>query len=126
MEGQTEEYCWRKHPEKRPASPPQMSVDNTSSKIVEEIRGILHENEKKLPSLVKGILKDVVKKKKMKVKESYINMVSYPHAQDFPTSKMKSMMRQEKNNPKDSLIKYLSIMEQPYLLSMKSLLRSFL
>jgi hypothetical protein len=35
-----------------------MSVDNTSSKIVEEIRGILHENEKKLPSLVKGILKE--------------------------------------------------------------------
>jgi hypothetical protein len=32
-----------------------MSVDNTSSQIVEEIRGILRENEKKLPSLVKGI-----------------------------------------------------------------------
>jgi len=71
-----------------------MSVDNTSSKIVEEIRGILRENEKKLPSLVKGILKEVVKKKK--VKESYITMMSYPHAQDFPTSKMKPMMRQEK------------------------------
>jgi hypothetical protein len=48
--------------------------------------GILHENDKKLPSLVKGILKEVVKKKKKKVKESYINMMSYPHAQDFPTS----------------------------------------
>ena len=45
MEGHTEEYCWRKHPEKRPASLAQMSVDNTSSKIVEELRGILHENE---------------------------------------------------------------------------------
>ena len=66
MEGHTEEYCWRKHAEKRPASLAQISVDNTSSKIVEEIRGILHENEKKLPSLVKGILKEVVKKKKKK------------------------------------------------------------
>jgi len=47
MEGHTEEYCLRKHPEKRPASLAQMSVDNTSSKIVEEIIGILHENEKK-------------------------------------------------------------------------------
>ena len=50
MEGHTEEYCWRKHAEKRPASLAQMSVDNTSSKVVEEIRGILYENEKKLPS----------------------------------------------------------------------------
>jgi len=73
-----------------------MSVDNSSSKIVEEIRGILHENEEKLPSLVKGILKQVVKKNKKKVKESCINMMSYPHAQDSPTSKLKSMMRQEK------------------------------
>jgi hypothetical protein len=31
-------------------------------------------------------------------------MMSYPHAQDFPTSKMKFMTRQEKKNPKDSLI----------------------
>ena len=92
-----EEYCWRKHPEKRPASLAQMSVDNTSSsKIVEEIRGILHENEKKLPSLVKGILKEVVKKKKKKVKESYINMMSYRYTQDSPTSKSKSMTRQDK------------------------------
>jgi hypothetical protein len=81
-----------------------MSVDNTSSKIVEEIGGILYENEKKLPSLVKGPLKEVVKKKK-KVKESYINMMSYPHAQDSSTSKM---TRQEKENPKDSLI-YLKV-----------------
>jgi hypothetical protein len=81
-----------------------MCVDNTSSKIVEEIRGILHENEKKLLSLLKGILKEVVKKKKKKVKESDINMMSYPHAQDFPTSKMGSMTRQEKKNPKDCLI----------------------
>jgi hypothetical protein len=81
-----------------------MSVDNTSSKVVEEIRGILSENEKKLPSLVKGILKQVVKKKKKKVKESYINMTSYPYVQDSSTSKMKSMTRQEKKNPKDSLI----------------------
>ena len=94
MEGHTEEYCWRKHPEKRGADLAQMSVDNTSSKIVEEIRGILHENEKKLPSLVKGVLKEVVKKNKEK--ESYINMMSYPHAQNSPTSKMKPMMRQEK------------------------------
>jgi hypothetical protein len=79
-----------------------MSVDNTSSKIVEEIRGIIHESEKKLPSFAKSILKEVVKKKKKKVKESY--MMSSPHAQDFPTSKMKSMTRQEKKNPKDSLI----------------------
>jgi len=43
-----------------------MSVDNTSPKNVEEIRDILHENEKKLPSLVKGILKEVVVKKKKK------------------------------------------------------------
>jgi hypothetical protein len=57
MEGHTEEYCWRKHPEKRPASLARMSVDNTPSEIVEEIRGILHENENRLPSLVKGILK---------------------------------------------------------------------
>ena len=64
MEGHTEEYFWRKHPEKHPVSLVQMSVDNASSKIVEEIRGILHENEEKLPSLVKGILKEVVKKKK--------------------------------------------------------------
>jgi hypothetical protein len=35
-----------------------MCVDNTSSKTFEEIRGILHENEKKLPSLVKSILKE--------------------------------------------------------------------
>ena len=95
MEGHTEEYCWRKHPEKRPASLAKMSADNTSSKIVEEIRDILHENEKKLPSLVKGILKQVVKKKKKKVKESYINMTSYPYVQDPSTSKMKSMTRQE-------------------------------
>jgi hypothetical protein len=52
MEGHAEEYCWRKHPEKRPASLAQVSIDNTSSKIVEEIRGVLHENEKKLPSLL--------------------------------------------------------------------------
>jgi hypothetical protein len=76
-----------------------MSVDNTSSKIVEEIRGILHDNENRLPSLVKGILKEVSKKKKNKVKESYINMMSYLHAQDSPTSKMKSMTRQERKNP---------------------------
>jgi len=56
-----------------------MFVDNTSSKIVEKIRGILHENEKKLPSFVKGIFKEVVKKKK-KVEESYLNMMSYPRA----------------------------------------------
>jgi len=66
IEGHTEEYCWRKHPEKRPASLAQISVENTSSNIVEEIRDILHDNEKKLPSLVKGILKEVVKKKKKK------------------------------------------------------------
>jgi hypothetical protein len=77
MEGYTQEYCWRKHP----ASLAQMSVDNTSSKIVEEIRGILHENDKKLLSFVKGILKEVEKKKE-KVKESYINVMSYPRAQD--------------------------------------------
>jgi len=64
-----------------------MSVDNTSSKIAEEIRGILHENEKKLPSLLKGMLKEVVKKKKKKVKESYINTMSYPHASDSPLRK---------------------------------------
>ena len=103
MEGHTEEYCCRKHLEKRPASLAQMSVDNTSSKIVEEIRGILYENEKKLPSLVKGILKEVFKKKKKKVKESYINMMSCRHAQDSSTSKMKSMTRQGKKNPKDWL-----------------------
>jgi hypothetical protein len=80
-----------------------MSIDNTSSKIVEEIRGILDENEKNLPSLVKGILKEVVKKKK-KVKESHINVMSYPHAQDYPTSKYNPIKRQEKKNPKDSLI----------------------
>jgi hypothetical protein len=40
---------------------PQISVDNTSSKIVEEIRDIIYENEKKLPSIVQG---KVVKKKK--------------------------------------------------------------
>jgi len=101
MKGHTEEYCWRKHPEKRSASLAQMSVDNTSSKIVEEIRGILHENEKKLHSLVNGFLKEVVKKQ---VKESYINMMSYPHAQDSPTSKMKPMKRPENKNPRDSLI----------------------
>jgi len=77
--------------------------------------------------------KDVVKKKKKNVKESYIYMMSYPHAQDFPTSKMQSMTRQEKKNPfilKDLLVvsrlKYLLAMEQPYPLLMKSLLRSFL
>ena len=43
-------------------------------------------------------------KKKKKVKESYINMMSYPHAQHSPTSKMKRIMRQEKKNPLDSLI----------------------
>jgi hypothetical protein len=37
MEEHTEEYCCREHPEKRPVSLAQMSVDNTSSKIVEEI-----------------------------------------------------------------------------------------
>jgi len=47
-------------------------------------------------------LKEVVNKKEKKVEESYINMMSYPHAQDSPTSKMKS-----------------------YLLLMKSLLRNF-
>jgi hypothetical protein len=45
-EGHTEEYCWRKQPEKRPASLAPMSVDSTSSKIVEEIRNVFHENEK--------------------------------------------------------------------------------
>jgi len=65
----------------------QISVDDTSSKIVEEIRDILHENEKKLASIVKGILKEVVKRKKEKVRESYINMMSYPHVQDSSTSK---------------------------------------
>ena len=127
--GHTEECCWRKHPENRPASLAQMPVDNTSSKIVEEIRGILHENEKKLPSLVKGILKEVVKKKKKKVKESYINMMSYPHAQDLPTSKMKSMTTQEKKNPKDSLIYlkgFVGCLQAQVLVDMKSLLRSFL
>jgi hypothetical protein len=104
MEGHIEEYCWRKHPEKRPASLAQMSVDNTSSQILEEIRSILHVNKKKLPSLVKGILKEEVQKKTKKEKESYINMMSYPHAQDPPTSKIKPMMRQKKKNPKDSLI----------------------
>ena len=69
MEGHTEEYCWRKYPEKRSASLARMSVDDTSSKIVEEIRCNFHENEKKSPSLVKVILKEVVKKKKKKVKE---------------------------------------------------------
>jgi hypothetical protein len=43
-----------------------MSVDNTSSEIVEEIKDVLHENKKKLHSIVKGILKEVVKKKKKK------------------------------------------------------------
>ena len=38
----------------------------------------------------------MVKKKKKKVKESYINMMSYPHAQDSSTSKSESMTRQEK------------------------------
>ena len=96
MEGHIEEYCWRKHPEKRPASLAQMSVDNTSSQILEEIRSILHVNKKKLPSLVKGILKEEVQKKTKKEKESYINMMSYPHAQDSPISKLKPMKRQEK------------------------------
>ena len=41
---------------------------------------------------------------KKKVKESDINMMSYPHGQDFPTSNMGSMARQETRNPKDSLI----------------------
>jgi len=59
--GHTEKYCWREYPEKSPASLPQISVDNTSSKIVEEIRDIIYENEKKLPSIVQG---KVVKKKK--------------------------------------------------------------
>jgi hypothetical protein len=36
MDEHTEEYCWRKHPEMRPASPAQMSVDNTSSKKLKE------------------------------------------------------------------------------------------
>jgi len=75
--------CCREHPEKRPASLPQMSVDDTSSKIVEEISAILHENEKRSPSLIEAILQVVVKEKK-KVKESYINMMSYPHSQDSP------------------------------------------
>jgi hypothetical protein len=104
MEGHTEEYCWRKHPEKRHVSLAQMSVDNTSSKIVQEIRGILHENEKKLPSLVKGILKEVVKKQKKKEKESCINMMSYPHAQDFLTLKMKSMMLLLLSRPRSLLV----------------------
>ena len=60
-----------------------MSVDDTSSKIVEEISAILHENEKRSPSLIEAILQVVVKEKK-KVKESYINMMSYPHSQDSP------------------------------------------
>jgi len=46
----------------------------------------------------------VVKKKKKKVKESYLNMMSYRHAQDSPTSKMKSMTRQGKKNAKDFLV----------------------
>jgi hypothetical protein len=37
---------------------------------------------KKVTFISKGMLKEVVKKKKQKVKESYINMMSYPHAQD--------------------------------------------
>ena len=43
-ERHTEDYCWRKHPEKRPASLAQMSLDLYSSKIVEEIRDFLHES----------------------------------------------------------------------------------
>jgi len=31
-------------------------------------------------------------------------MMSSPHAQDSPTSKMKPMKRQEKKNPKDSIL----------------------
>jgi len=95
MEGHTEIHCCRNHPEKRPASLAQMSVDSTYSKIVEEIRDILHDNEKKLPSLVKSLLKEVVKKKKKNVKESYINMMSYPHVQDSPTSNPKPMKRRD-------------------------------
>jgi hypothetical protein len=52
-------------------------------------------------------LKEVVKKKKKKIKVSYIDMMSYSYVQDSSTSKMKSMKsmtRQEKKNPKDSLI----------------------
>jgi len=47
-------------------------------------------------------LNEIVEKKKKKVKESYINMMSYPHIQDAPSSK--SMKRQKKKNPRDSLI----------------------
>ena len=38
------------------------------------------------------------------MKESCINVMIYPHAQDSPTSKMKPVMRPEKKNPKDLLI----------------------
>jgi hypothetical protein len=90
--------------QKRPTSLAQTSIDNTSSKSFKEIRGILHENEKNLPSLVKSASKEVVKKKKKKLEESHINMASCPHAQDSRTLKKKPMMRQENKNPKDSLI----------------------
>ena len=64
MEGHAEEYFWKRHLEKRPASLGQLSVDDTSSKIVEEIRDILHENEKMLPPILKDVLKQVVTRKK--------------------------------------------------------------
>ena len=78
---------------KCPVDLAQMSLDNASSKIVEEIRDILQDNEKTLPSIAKEILKQVLKKKQ-----------SHPRVQGSLNASSKCLKRQERKNPKDSLI----------------------
>jgi hypothetical protein len=45
----TEESCWRKHPEKSPASLAKMSVVNTSSKIIAEIETFFRRMRRRYP-----------------------------------------------------------------------------
>ena len=59
-----------------------MSVGNVFSKIAEEIREIFQENEKTPSTIVRDVLKEVVKKKIKKLNKSCMNMVSSPHDQD--------------------------------------------
>ena len=66
-----------------------MSLDNASSKIVEEIGDIFQDNEKTLPSIAKEILKQVLKKRQ-----------SHPRVQGSLNASSKCFEKKREEEPK--------------------------
>jgi hypothetical protein len=54
------ESCWNLHPEKRPAKLGAMSAEPS---LISELKSMLKEFERRIPDIVKAILKDAVRKK---------------------------------------------------------------